>query len=385
EDGIARSEESGQYFADACAATGGASVCREALVTGYAIALAESSRGGLAAARDRLAPLVERGRSVLGDRRLMAQMLNSLGAFEQRLGAYEPAARHVREGLALAELVGESAADVALEGRSELAAALASGGDLRGASGELAKVIAALDALYPGGHRLCADQRTNRAIYLIDLGELTTAEPALASALFWYRGESPPHQAGVARGLELMARLRDLQGRLGEARALAEESLQLRRSAGSARDLGSVLFTLARIELDQGQAREALAAAEEGFALSREGLGEGHPLQALRSARLGDARLASGDRDAASEAIGRGEQWGSERLAPGHPNRCRIALSRARLLLAGGDGEAAREVAQAACAPFVDLLGPDSEAMQDLQLVERAALKSMRSTRSATP
>ncbi len=381
--GIARSERAGQFFADACAAGGGAGICREAVVTGYAVALAESWRGGLAAGRDRLAPLVERGRTMLTDRRLMAQMLNSLGAFEQRLGAYEPAERHVREGLTLAEALGETAADVVLECRSELAAALASRGDLRGAADELSRVVDSLERLHPQGHRLLADHRTNLAVYLIDLGELSAAEPALGAALVWFRGESPVRDSGVARVLELTARMRALQGRLAEARTLGEESLRLRRVAVNPRDLGSVLFTLARIHLDRGDPRAALAAATEGYAASVAGLGEGHPLQALRLARLGDAFLAAGDRTAASEAIARAERWSAERLAPGHPSRCRTALSRARLLLAEGDAAAARRVAHEACGGFVGVLGPGSEAMQDLRLVERSAFSSPRSAASS--
>jgi len=381
--GIAASARAEQLFSRACATTGGAGACREALAAGYGVALAESSRGRLEAARDRLAPLVARGRTVLTDRRLLAQMLNSFGAFHQRLGAFELAERYAREALVLAEAVGESAADVVLECRSEVALALSSRGDLRGAADELATVVGGLDRLHPQGHRLSADQRTNRAIYLIDLGELPEAERAIAAALAWYRGESPVHESGVARDLELMARLRALQGRLDDARALAEEALRLRRASPNARDLGSVLLTLARIQLDRKEPRAALASAREGYAASVEGLGEGHPLQALRSARLGDALLAAGERAAARAAIDRGERWGAERLSPRHPNRCRIALSRARLLLSEGDAVSAARVAQDACAGLAAKLGRSSEAMHDLRLVERAAAHVTRSPAAA--
>jgi serine/threonine-protein kinase len=382
--GIAESEHAEQILSRACTASDAAGACRDALATGYAVALAESFRGRLEASRDRLAPLVERGRATLTDRRLLAQMLNSLGAMHQRLGANELAEKHVREALALAEAVGESAADVVLECKSELAAALASRGALRGAAEELAQVVAELDRLHPQGHRLSADQRTNRAIYLIDVGELPEADRALASALAWYRGESPVHEVGVARVLELTARLRALQGRSDEARALAEESLRLRRAAPNARDLGSVLLTLARIHLDRHDPRAALAAAREGYGASLEGLGEGHPLQALRSARLGDALLAGGDRVAARAAIDRAERWGAERLNPAHPNRCRIALSHARLLLAEGDAASALRLARQVCSSFAATLGPSSEAMHDLRLVEQAAASTKRSAAAAS-
>jgi serine/threonine-protein kinase len=374
-EGIALSERAQRVFDRACAAQAATVDCVQAIETGYGIAIAESIDGRFEAARERLLPLVERGRTQLSDRRLLAQMINSLGAFHQRSGALGEAERYSREALEMALAVGDSAADVVSQSRSELASAHAARGELRAAADELGALAAAMDRSHPTGHRLAADHRVNRAIYLIDLGDLRPAKQALDWALAWYRREAPPHVSGEARALELMARLLGQQGRFEEARNLALRAVKLRRAAPVARDVGSALMTLARAHLDRREAREALAAAREGYAASVEGLGEKHPLQAARSARLGDALLAAGERAAAREAIERAARWGEERLAASHPSRCRVALSRARFLLAEGEPATARQVARDACATFTATFGRDSEILRDLRALERALPK----------
>jgi serine/threonine-protein kinase len=374
EEGIALATSGARIFERECRRSDRVELCRNAVVTDYGIGVALGARGRTEEAIARLEPVVERARVVLAtDRRVvLARMINGLGSHYQRLGRFERAEALSREALAMALETGEAGEEAVLECRTELAAALSARGDLAGAAAELGEIVAALDRRHPAGHRLSASHRVNRAIYLVDLGELDTAQVELERALAWFRGEQPPARPWEARALELVARVRAGQGLPEAALEAARRAVELRREEGAAAALGSALMTLARIQLDAGAAAEAAAAAREGYRRSVEGLGEDHPLQALRGARLAEALAAAGETEAAAEALERAERRALERYPDGHPNRCRIALSGARLAARAGRIEEARARARAACDRFLGAFSPRSELVRDYRALTGA-------------
>jgi DNA-binding CsgD family transcriptional regulator/tetratricopeptide (TPR) repeat protein len=196
--------------------------------------------------------------------------------------------------------------------------------------------------------------RTIHAEVLVATGRWGDAESSLADALAAHARAYP---AMGAPTLSALASLRIRQGRLAEA-----EQLLARREEDPAS-----LLALAELRLAEGAPRVAAGLIERGLAAA----GDDVLWTSRLLAPLVDARLAGGEPDAAHEVTGR-----LERLATtsGRPLvEARAQLAAARVALADGQTDEAREHARLALESYGRLRMPYDAAEARLELARALA------------
>lgn len=215
--------------------------------------------------------------------------------------------------------------------------------------------------------RTADDMRTLAAL-LMDRGGFAEAEPLFRDALAVYRQLYGVRSVRYALGLNAQAMFLQKQGSLERAAAAYREAADIYREAGDPIDLedavshqGAVLCTLGRFDEAERHLRESLELVRRnGAAPSRIG---------IRSVSLGRC-LAEAGRFAEGSALLRDGLAQVERdLGPEHA-WTPIALTKyAEALADQGDAEAARPLAERACALFEQQLGPDSALGADCRRV----------------
>ncbi|HEU4450005.1 MAG TPA: LuxR C-terminal-related transcriptional regulator [Gaiellaceae bacterium] len=282
-----------------------------------------------------------------GDEDLEIFSLSVLGRAEISAGRFEEGMGMLEEAMAAATAGRVRNPHTLGEAYCNLVVACASAGDWERAA-EWCEHIDDF-ALRRGIAPLYGACRTIHADVLVASGRWSEAETALGDALSAHARHYP---AMAGSTVSTLASLRIRQGRLAEAEQLLAEREERVPS----------LLALAELRLAEGEPRVAAALLERALASA-----EGDLLAASRLlVPLVDARLAAGAPDVAREA---GRRLDELAAASGRPLvRGRADLAGARVELAEGKLEEARERARAALASYGGLGMPHEAAEARLEL-----------------
>jgi serine/threonine-protein kinase len=289
---------------------------------------------------------VEQSRSLVGQPRLRARLLDVLGGVYQGLGRHERAIELWREALALEGAEGSRRSGlraaalrdrigVALldldrldEAATELARALADRTRLAGArSAEVGETLDHLGVL--AGHRedfAAAEKRFREA--------LAVRRPLAATG----RGRDD-----VADSLHGLSRALDTLGRFDEAETAAREALAIHRETLGADhpDVAHDLNTLANLLSRTGRSVEAEPLLREALAVRRKVYGESHPLVAQSLNDLAVQLDHRGDLVSAADTYRQALASYDGLYGPDHQATLIVRNNFARLLLStGGFAEA---------------------------------------------
>jgi tRNA A-37 threonylcarbamoyl transferase component Bud32/tetratricopeptide (TPR) repeat protein len=210
------------------------------------------------------------------------------------LGEMDQAERTARNGLEIAERIGDGRLEVWLRGT--LVTILADRGRFEDAAAAAQGLLAQADRFSQVILQCVA--RFAAACLALRRDDPSSAEPMLAEALRL----TEPTQARSARLLVggVLAEAHLALGRLDEAEAGARAHLLLARDAGALREQVRALRVLAEVALAKGDPEAALSLADEAIALHQERadpIEQGRTLVARSSIRLGlgDSKSAGGD------------------------------------------------------------------------------------------
>ncbi|HXV57320.1 MAG TPA: LuxR C-terminal-related transcriptional regulator [Gaiellaceae bacterium] len=282
-----------------------------------------------------------------GDDDLEVFALSVLGRAEISAGLYEEGMARLEEAMAAATAGRVRNPHTLGEAYCNLVAACAAAGDWERAA-EWCEHIDEF-AYRRGIVPLYGACRTIHADVLVASGRWNDAETALEDALAAHARHYP---AMAGSTVSTLALLRIRQGRLAEAEQLLSEREERVPS----------LLALAELRLAEGEPAVAASLLERALASA-----EGDLLADSRLlVPLVDARLASGEADAAREASSRLDELAARSERPLVAARADLAGARAELAL--GHLEAARERASAALAAFGGLGMPHEAAEARLEL-----------------
>jgi serine/threonine protein kinase len=271
-------------------------------------------------------------------------MLTTLGRLYVQLGLYDRAVEVLRESVAVERVRGEGGEDhpdlvLALRG---LGRALALGGRFAEAEPVFGEVLARARRIYPADHKEIAISLNNHALVQHDLGRYAAAEPLYRDAVELERRsgsgstvaranqalllidlgryeeasalcrevlalrEKEADPAGVASILEYLAMALQGAGRLDEAEAVAQRSLDLRERHLSPddRDIARSRNVLGAVLRDRGDLDRAEALLRRALAERRRLLGPGHAEVAVSLEDLGDLLAARGLQAEAGQMFG---------------------------------------------------------------------------------
>jgi class 3 adenylate cyclase/DNA-binding SARP family transcriptional activator/tetratricopeptide (TPR) repeat protein len=208
-----------------------------------------------------------------------------------------------------------------------------------------------------------------RGRVLVELGRLPEARVALDKALWLSREENDLECIGFAQAS--LGRLSFFTGEPGDGLAHGREALQLADRIGSPSSRAIARAGLAHARLACGQHDEALALAEAGIEIAREGR-IGHVYEALWLGLLAEARLARHDVEGAHAAATEGAAAAVTVGARVHEASCRLSLGRALLRESPGDAQTELERA-------LELVGEDGAVLIPhilLALVDLASVQA---------
>jgi serine/threonine-protein kinase len=249
----------------------------------------------LAGLRQALAQL----RQQVGDRHpLGVTILRSIGAQQRHRGDNRGAERSYREALALAESLHGPTHPETLAVRRQLAAIYIDQGRFLAAEQELRALHPLLAERLGEGHRDVGASWNSLGVVAWELGDLDTAQHALARAVAIWR---------APEGRELLAD------------GLANQAMVLQAA---------------------GRAEAALEALREARRLRAGRLGQHHPLVGETDRLMGEVLAALGRDAAALARLELAADATSAGYGPGHPHARRAALSLARLKARTGDAQA---------------------------------------------
>ncbi|MFL6290531.1 MAG: tetratricopeptide repeat protein, partial [Thermoanaerobaculia bacterium] len=281
------------------------------------------ARGRVPDARELLRRGTERlkkGRSLVDQPLLRAQLLDTLGGIQTGLGLYDEARPLLQEALAVRErLRGPDHPEVA-----DTLVRLGSLAQLSGRGDAMAlfrRALAIREERLGPGHAGVADVLGKLGMTLAAHGRFDEAETTLKRALALHErlwGERDPRTAKVLHNLSGIAYYR---GRTGESERLLRRVLAIREAAlpDDDPDLAGSREALALLLLDSGKPGEAAALLEPLAATAERIYGPAHPELARTLANLGLARSALGEPAEARRLLERALDIQQRTLEPGHP------------------------------------------------------------------
>lgn len=175
-------------------------------------------------------------------------------------------------------------------------------------------------------------------------GRFAEAESALVDAVAWAREAIPAGGLERAAVIENLGSLRLDQGRLGEARDLFAEVVELREATGDAAALAQGLCSLGLACSRGGDSGDAIAASRRALqALDAAGIGD-HHLRWRATHNLGMALGMSGDLDASRPLLEQALAGREALLGEHHPETAESAASLGTLFFVAGDVDRAIEL-----------------------------------------
>jgi class 3 adenylate cyclase len=307
----------------------------------------------LGMAEDELERLYREARQLAeatGDKSALAGVIGAYGGARGLAGHLEDAISRMHEARDLAQQAG----NLELQVINSPALWLALAGRNREALSEFDGVLNAAGGNSQLGRNVVGMSMpifatVQRGRALLELGRLGEARAALDEALRLAREEDDLECIGFAQAS--LGRLSFFTGEPADGLAHAREALQLADRIGSPSSRAIARAGLAHAHLAGGGHDEALALAQQGIEIAREGR-VGHVFEALWLVLLAEARLALRDVQGAHAAAAEGAAAAVSVGARVHEAACRLSLGRA--LLRESPGNARTELERA-----LDLVGED--------------------------
>jgi DNA-binding SARP family transcriptional activator/tetratricopeptide (TPR) repeat protein len=304
-----------------------------------------------------------------GDKSALAGVIGAYGGARGLAGHLEDAISRTHEARELAQQAG----NLELQVISSPALWLALAGRNREALAEFDGALDAADGNTQLGRNIVGISTpifatVQRGRALLELGRLREARVALDRALRLAREDNDLECLGFAQAS--LGRLSFFTGEPADGLAHGREALQLADRIGSPSSRAIARAGLAHAHLAGGEYDEALALAEEGIEIAREGR-VGRVYEALWLGLLAEARLALHDVQGAHAAAAEGAATAVTAGARVHEAACRLSLGRA--LLRDSPGDAQTELDRA-----LELVGEDGAVLIPhilLALVDLAAVQ----------
>jgi tetratricopeptide (TPR) repeat protein len=240
------------------------------------------------------------------------QLANSLygyGVLLRREARIEDAQKNLRDALARQQaLYGTVHPDIA-HTLTELAQAVADGGD-RHAALPLMQSAVAMQRQLRGNdpHPDLAEAINDLALLHEDMGDYEESDKLLRESMDMKRRLYGDRHPEIANALGNLAMVRADKGDMAGAEQLFRQALDMWRSLMGADhyEVANALNNLATVQYDRGATREAIATEREALAVARKAYPHGHPLIATTLNMLGLWLTVAGDYAEANRDIGEG-------------------------------------------------------------------------------
>ncbi len=255
----------------------------------------------------------------------VSSVLNELAQLESQQARYAEAERLYRRALAIEEkLLGPDAPQV-IYSQHNLADTLKEEGKFEEAGPLYLQSIAQLKKVMGEKHGSTIDALGNYGRHLQDSGDLEGAEKVLRESLALNREMRGEKHFAVGYDLVSLGDLLRMRGRLTEAERALDQALEIYGGTFPEENLysASAHTKRARVLLESGHPREALAAADRALALREKQLQIGHIQIAEARALRGRSLMMLAQRDAARESLERSVREMQDRHAHWRVDRTR--------------------------------------------------------------
>jgi tetratricopeptide (TPR) repeat protein len=266
-------------------------------------------------------------------RSIRSSLLNVVGMYLLGRGAFEQAAKMLREALAIRErALDTEPADVATS-LSNLALLMHYQNDLAGARVLCERALAIREEVLDSDHPDTAISLNNLASLLQDQGDLEGARPLYERALAVSEKVFGPEHFETATQLDNLGVLFKHLGRLMEARGLLERALAIREKAlgPNHSDTALSLNNLALLFLALGDLEAAQPLCERALAIDEQALGSEHPETADCLNTVALVLQSRGDRSAAQLLFERALSMRERVLGSDHPDTAAVRKNLALL------------------------------------------------------
>ncbi|TKS55066.1 tetratricopeptide repeat protein [Luteimonas yindakuii] len=238
---------------------------------------------------------LRRGRAPLGPG--VAENLADLASLHAARGHTAAARRGYQSALAELQRGMGARHPLAIDILRALCAVERDGGRIAQAERHCADAVSLAQALHGSHHPDTIDARRLLAALHVDQGRLTEAETEFREAHAWLLARLGPDHVDVARNLNSLAIVAWERGDTAAALRDLDAATAMLAARGPSHGLADVMFNLALVRADSGDAQAALPSLEESLALRRELLGDDHPLIGVAQRLRGELLLRLG-RDA---------------------------------------------------------------------------------------